>query len=78
MILDGIYNHWKDVIQDNCEYKGKVHALRWQISSKNKEQLVNTYFLLVIPYIKGGNIFWTCVEDNIIQEKYKYKLNRLY
>ena len=26
-----------------------------------------------VPHPKGGNIVWTCVEDNIIKEKEDYK-----
>ena len=26
-----------------------------------------------VPHLKGGNIFWTCVKDNIIEEKGQYK-----
>ena len=28
---------------------------------------------MLVPHLKGGGIIWTCVKDNIIEEKYKHK-----
>ena len=28
---------------------------------------------MAIAHPKGGNIFWTCVKDNVIKEKEDYK-----
>ena len=52
---------------ENIEDKGKVHALRWEI--KKQEDLIKIEFLVEVPHPKGGKIIWTCVDDNIIEEK---------
>ena len=30
-ICDYRGNHWKDILEDNIEYKGKSHVLRWDV-----------------------------------------------
>ena len=30
-------------------------------------------FSVSIPHLRGGNIVWTCVKDNIIEEKWEYE-----
>ena len=67
MLLYYRQKHWKDVLEENHEYKGEVHALRWEVYMKEKEDLTKREFLVVVPHPKGGNIVWTCVEDNAIE-----------
>ena len=31
MLLDGSYNHWKDIDEYKIKYKGKVHTIRWDV-----------------------------------------------
>ena len=31
--------------------------------------MIKREFLLYVPHLKEGNIVWTCVEDNILEEK---------
>ena len=40
---------------------------------KDKEELIKRDFLVSVPHLKGGKIFWTCVKDHIIHEKEDYK-----
>ena len=40
---------------------------------KDNNELIKRDFLLEVPYLKGGGGFWTCVEDNDVGEKEKYK-----
>ena len=35
--------------------------------------MINRDFFVAVPHPKGGNIFWTCVKDNNIKYKDKYK-----
>ena len=67
MLLNNRDNHWKDVVEENHKDKGEVHALRWEVYMKEKEDLTKREFLVVVPHPKGGNIVWTCVEDNAIE-----------
>ena len=66
-ILDNREKHWKDVIVENNEYRGKVHDLKWEVYMKQKE-FIKRDFSVVFTHTKGGNVVWTCVEDNIIEE----------
>ena len=61
-----------DVAEDN-EDKSKIHALRWDIYTREKEYFIKKYFLVAITHLKGGNIVWTCVQVNTIKEKEDYK-----
>ena len=67
-------DHWRDVAEEG-DNKKKIHALRWEVYLKEKEVLINREFSLSFPHPKGGEIVWTCVKDNIIDEKEEYKDN---
>ena len=43
------------------------------VYTKEKVGLINREFSVSFPHPKGGNIVWTCVKDNIIEEKYQYE-----
>ena len=65
-------DHWRYFSKDG-EYKSKIHALRWYVYTKEKEDLIKRELLVEFPHPKGGNILWTGVKDNTIDEKYQYK-----
>ena len=60
--------HWRDVSEEG-DYKKKIHYLRWDVYVKEKKELIKRDFLVSVSHLKGGNIVWTCVKDNIIEEK---------
>ena len=67
--------HRRDASEKNDEEKSKVNVLRFDVYMKQKEELIKIKFLLAVPHPKRGNIFGTCVKDNIIEEKEDYKDN---
>ena len=71
-------NHWKDVLEENHQDKGEVYPLMWEVYIKEKQELLMSYFSMAVPHLKIGNIVWTSVEDNIINEKEEYKAIRLH
>ena len=32
--------NWKEIEEDDSEYRGKVHALRWEVYMKDNEELI--------------------------------------
>ena len=36
--------------------RSNIHALRWDIYTKDKEELIKRYFSVYVPHPKGGNI----------------------
>ena len=64
--------HWRDIAEEN-DNKKKIHALRWNLYVKEKEELITREFLVSVPHPKGGTIVWTCVKDHVIDEKEDYK-----
>ena len=50
-----------------------MHALRWEVYVKEKEEMIQIYFLVYVPQPKGGGIVWTCVKDHSIDEKEQYE-----
>ena len=40
---------------------------------KREEGFDKDIFLVAVTHSKGGNIIWTCVKDNIIEEKEEYE-----
>ena len=69
MLLDNRSNHWRDIIEENNEYKGKFNALRCEVYMKYKEEFIKRDFLVEVLHTKGVNIVWTCMEDNVIRKK---------
>ena len=43
-------DHWMDVAKEG-DYKKKIHALRWKVYDKEKENLIKREFLV---YIQRG------------------------
>ena len=64
--------HQSDDFEDG-EDKSKIQALRWDIYTRYKEELINRQLPLSVPHPKGGNIVWTCVKENIFEEKEDYE-----
>ena len=60
--------HWRDVSEEGDNNK-KIHDLMWEVYVKEKENLIKIEFLVYVSHPKGGTIVWTCVKDNIIDEK---------
>ena len=67
---DSREQHWGDVSEDG-EDNSKINDLRWYFYARQKEELVNIYILVSVPHTKEGNIFGTCVKDDIIEKKYQ-------
>ena len=61
-------DNWRDLAEENNDKK-KVHALRWNVDIKEKEELIMRAFSVSVPHPKGGTIIWACVKDHIIDEK---------
>ena len=71
--LDAIREeNWRDV-SDEGENKKNIHALRWEVYVKNKQELIKREFLVSVPNPKGGKIVWACGKYHIIYEKKDYK-----
>ena len=64
--FDDRWKNWKNVIEDNNEYTGKVHDLRWKLHMKEMEYFIKTGFSVRVPHPKWGNTIWMCVKDHII------------
>ena len=71
--LDEIREEYWRVIAEEGDGKKKIHALKWEVYVKDKEELIKREFLVSVPHPKGGEIVWTCVKDHIINEKEDYK-----
>ena len=70
--FDGIWeDHWRDLVEENDDKK-KIHALRWNVYIKEKEELITRVFSVSVPHPKGVTIVWTCVKDHVIDEKEDY------
>ena len=65
-------DNWRNLVEENDDKK-KIHALRWNVYVKEKEELIMRAFSVSVPHPKGGIIFWTCVKDHLIDEKEDYK-----
>ena len=65
-------DNWRDVTE-NGKDKKNIHKLRWDVYTREKKELIKREFSVYVTYPKGGDIFWTCVKDNIIKEMYQYK-----
>ena len=63
--------HWI-YVDDNCKDKSNINSLRWDIYTREKEDLIKRDFLVSVTHPKGGGIVCTCVKDNMI------KLNEYY
>ena len=59
-----------DEIHVTSRHFGKMWGT---LPTKEKEELIKREFWVYVPHLKGGNIVWTCVKDNIIEEKYDHK-----
>ena len=49
--------HWMDFAEDG-EDKSNIHALRWDVYTRDKEELIKREFLVSVLHKKGGNIVW--------------------
>ena len=65
-------DNWRDIDEENYDKKN-IHALRWDVYVKEKEERITRDFSLFFPHPKGGAIVWTCVKDKVIDEKDDYK-----
>ena len=41
-------NHGKDIVEDNHEDKGNFYTLMWEVYMKEKEDLINSGFCVVV------------------------------
>ena len=51
-------NHWRYLVDESND-KNKIHALRWCVYVKEKEELITRSFSVSVPNPKGGKIVWT-------------------
>ena len=58
--------HWRDVAQ-NGEDNSKIHALGWDVYTRDKQDLIKRQFLVSVLHPKWEAIVWTCVKDNITE-----------
>ena len=65
-------DHWRDLAEENDDKK-KIHALRWNVYVREKEEIIKRAFSVSVPHPKGGTIVWTCVKYHVIDEKEDYK-----
>ena len=56
-ISDDTEYHWKEVEDEENEERGKVHALRWGIHIKYKEELIKREFWWWFRIQKGSELF---------------------
>ena len=49
--------NWKEVEDEDNQYRGKVHALRWKFYMKDKEEYINIIVLVEVTHSKGGKLF---------------------
>ena len=68
--------NWRDFAEEG-DNKRNIHTLWYEVYVKYKEDFINREFLLSIQYLKGGSIFWTCVNNHIIEEKEKFEVIEL-
>ena len=71
-ITDSREEHWRDVAEDG-EDTSKINAMRWDIYTKEKAELIKRYFLVSVNHPKEGNIVLTCVKDNVTKGKEDYE-----
>ena len=71
-ISDSREEHLRDVAEDG-EDRSKIRALRWDVYTRYKENLIMKKLLVAVLHPKYGNIFGTYVKDNTIEEKEYYK-----
>ena len=49
-------DHWRDLAEESNDKK-KIHAMRWCVYVKEKEELITRSFLVSVPHPKGGKLF---------------------
>ena len=60
--------NWRYAAEGGYDKKN-FHALMWEVYVKEKEDFIKIDFLVSVPHLKGGDIVWTYVKDNIINDK---------
>ena len=65
-------DHWRGVAEDGQD-NSKIHALRWDLYTREKQDLIKRQFLVSVLHPKWGVIVWTCVKDNITKLKDQYE-----
>ena len=49
-------DYWSDFVEDGKDKKN-IYALRWEVYKIEKEGLIERYFLVSVPHLKGGTLF---------------------
>ena len=65
---DSMEEKWMNVAKDDKD-KSNIHALRWNLYTREKEELINIGFLVSVSHPKVGETIWNCVKDNTIKGK---------
>ena len=50
---DSMEEKWRNVAKDDKD-KSNIHALRWDVYTREKEELINIEFLVFVPHPKVG------------------------
>ena len=61
-------DHWRDLVEEKYDKK-RIHALRWNVYVKEKEELIMRVFSVSVPHPKSETIVWTYVKEHVIYEK---------
>ena len=49
-------DHWRDLAVESNDKK-KIHALRWSVYAKDKEELITRSFSVSVSHPKGGKLY---------------------
>ena len=65
---DSREEHWRNVAEDGKD-TSNINAQGWYVYKRYKEELIKREIMVSDLHPKGEVIVWTCVKDNIIEEK---------
>ena len=72
-------DHWRD-ISDEGDDKKDIHALRWEVYVKDKQELIKREFLVSVPHPIGDVLWHTGIAagdilPNWLQPRFRYCLS---
>ena len=59
IMKDSRQDNWRmqrEVAEDDQD-KRNVHALKWDVHTREKQELIKREFLVFVPHLKGGKCF---------------------
>ena len=69
----GMNQHWR-YFSEYGEDKSNIHDLRWDVYTRDNEELINRYVYMSVIHSKGVGIVWNCVKYRIIEKIMTTKL----